>query len=87
MKKNIFNLLMRDFFDEHGRTRISAFGVLIVRRRLKFAENNAHRKKTHLEIKNYLALLAPSIPCSSCPMYQTFLSLAVWPALTNGLPS
>jgi hypothetical protein len=76
-KENIFNLLMRDFFDERGRTRISAFGVLVVRRRLKFAENNAHRKKTHLEIKNYLALLAPSIPSNNCSIYQTCLSLAV----------
>jgi hypothetical protein len=42
---------MRDFFDERGRTRILAFGVLVVRRRLKFAENNAHRKKIHLKTK------------------------------------
>ena len=33
------------------RQRISAFGVLEVRRRLKSAENNAHRKKIHLKTK------------------------------------
>ena len=62
-------------------------GVLEVRRRSKLLENAVHWKKGHSESGNYLALLAPSIPSSNCPMYQTFLSLAVWPALTNGLPS
>jgi hypothetical protein len=40
---------MRDFFVGQDRTRILAFGVLEVRRRLKFAENAAQRKKIHLK--------------------------------------
>ena len=39
---------MRNFSDKLGRTRISAFGVLEVRRRLKSAENTAYREKGHL---------------------------------------
>ena len=39
---------MRNFFDEQGRTRVLARGVLRVRRGLKPAENAAQRKKSHL---------------------------------------
>jgi len=39
---------MRDFFDEQGRTRVFARGVLEVRRGRKPAENAAHRKNSHL---------------------------------------
>jgi len=36
---------------------------------------------------DYLALLAPSMPCSSCGMYQICLSMATSPGLRNTLPS
>ena len=36
---------MRIFFDEPGRTRLYGFGVLLVRRSHKDAENTAHLKK------------------------------------------
>jgi len=39
---------MRDFFDEQGRTRVFARGVLEVRRGRKPSENAAHRKNSHL---------------------------------------
>jgi len=48
---------MRDFLDEQGRTRVfvpriaGQEGVLYVRRRLKPAENTAHRKKSHFWMK------------------------------------
>ena len=46
---------MRYFFDEQGRTRVSARGVLEVRRGLKPAENNAHRENNHLKVKFLVA--------------------------------
>jgi len=39
---------MRYFFDEQGRTRVFAQGVLSVRRGRKPAENAAHQKNSHL---------------------------------------
>jgi hypothetical protein len=52
-KNCIFFFEVRDFFDEHGRTRIYFVGVLIVRRQYKSAENTAHRKNSHLKKENY----------------------------------
>ena len=46
---------MRYFFDEQGRTRVSARGVLKVRRGLKPAENTAHRENNHLNAKLLVA--------------------------------
>jgi len=45
---------MRDFFDEQGRTRVFARGVLEVRRGQKPAENAAHRKNSHLWMETNL---------------------------------
>ena len=42
---------MSIFFDEQGRTKLYVFGVLIVRRRHKDAENVAHREKGHFYLK------------------------------------
>jgi hypothetical protein len=55
---------MRAFFGEQGRTRVFSCGVLLVRRRVKPAENAAQRKKIHLEIENsiYLRIQPPASP-------------------------
>ncbi len=57
---------MRAFFDEQGRTRFFAIGVLEVRRWRKIAENTAHRKKSHLEIRNLSRWVTVVLFVSDC---------------------
>ena len=57
----VSNLEMSNFFDEQGRTRVLARGVLLVRRGLKPAENAAHRKKGHFPMET-IAVRTPQPP-------------------------
>ena len=75
---------MRDFFDEHGRTKLLAFGVQEVRWMLKAAENTAHRKNSHFKKENY----QPPMRCRckwniTCPPPFSTLYKSLYPDLAT----